>query len=571
MKCRMKHEARSSAKNCGGFLKIGERGDELSKFSFRLVTLGLLWACLGMGHAETPGDPGFVVICPIDEMVDQGLVVLVQRAVREAQGARALIFEIDTFGGLVDSAVEITEAILKAPCPTIAYIQGKGAISAGALISFACNHIVMAPGTNIGAAEPVYGTPEGALPTGEKEVSFLRSKIAALAEVNGHNPAIAQAMVDKDVELYAARDSNGTIRVWASSAGNAAIPDTKTSLGEALKETLDRIEQKTGIPMEPVKDAIKDVEKKVSGEDKPTESGDQAPPVISNTPTLISAKGKLLTLTSQEAQTYGLIRTTCSNLDQVLGLFGYEGAEKVFIEMTAAERIFRWLTNPLVSSILLMVALAGLYLEVKTPGFGLPGIISIIAFTLFFGARAVLGLADWIDIILVLTGVGLLLAEIFIIPGFGLTGVAGILCILAGIILSFTLKGFSFPEYEWDYARLKDAAFALALTLVLLSAFIVSVWKFFPRTTAYHRLVLAAAESSEAGYVVQDKQTADIIGQRGIALTVLRPAGKGRFGDKTYPVVSRAEYVNQGEEIVIVEVEGNRYVVDPISRSTPEE
>ena len=521
---------------------------------------------------NAPDEDGrFVVVCPIDEMVDQGLVVVVQRAIREAEGAEALIFEVDTFGGLVDSAIEITDAILSAPCPTIAFVRGKGAMSAGALISFACKEIVMAPGTTIGAAEPVYGTPEGALPTGEKEVSFLRSKMAALAEVNGHNPAIAQAMVDKDIELYAMRDEKGRVVVWASASGSASAPDREESIARAIQEGLERLERRTGVPMGPIMDMVKDLQEQAGGDEKTEEEvRPPAPPAIGGTPTLILAKGKLLTLTAQEAQLYGLIRTTCTSLDQVLGLFGFEHVRKVPIEMTAAERAFRWLTNPLVSGILLMIALGGLYLEVKTPGFGLPGIVSIIAFSLFFGARAVLGLADWIDIALVMTGAGLLLVEIFVLPGFGVVGIAGVICIIAGIVLSFTLKGFSWPEYHWDYARLQDAGITLALAMVLTVAFVAAVWKLLPYTPAYGRLVLAAAQQKEEGFVVQSAELRRAIGLRGVALTVLRPAGKGRFGDKTYQVVSRAEYLEEGTPIIIVEVEGNRYVVDPLPSGSTE-
>ncbi len=537
-----------------------------ASWPFSIGLILTLLVCLG-GAVEQESED-YIVICPIDEMVDQGLVVIVQRAVQEAKDAKAIIFEVDTFGGLVDSAVEIADTILTAPCPTIAYVRGRGAISAGALITMACNHIVMAPGTNIGAAEPVYGTPQGALPTGEKEVSFLRSKMAALAEVNGHNPAIAQAMVDKDIELYAARSADGVVQVWSTTSGNAAAPNSMNALGAAAQETIESLERKTGVPMEPLKEVVRDLTQQATA-GTPIGEPERTPqqPFIGTDPVLISARGKLLTLTAQEAQTYGLIRSICSSLEQVTGLFGLEHARKVYIEMTLGERVFRWLTNPFISSVLLMVALAGLYLEVKTPGFGLPGIVSIIAFSLFFGARAVLGLADWIDIALVIVGMGLLLVEIFVLPGFGIAGVSGIICIILGIILSFTLKGFSLPEYEWDFARLREAIMALSMSLVLFIAFVVFIWKVFPHTPAYSRLVLVAEQQPEAGYVVQRAGDREYIGQRGTALTVLRPAGKGRFGNKTLQVVSRAEYLEEGTEIQIVEVEGNRYVVEPVFKA----
>ena len=157
----------------------------------------------------------FIVICPIDGMIDDGIAVLVERAVEEAKGAESIIFVIDTPGGRVDSCQKAVDAILHAPCRTIAYIKGMGAISAGSVISFSCKDLVIASGSNIGAAAPVIMSPQGPLPTGEKEVSYLQKWVASLCEVNGHNADIARAMVDKDVELHAYVDEQGKTVVYA--------------------------------------------------------------------------------------------------------------------------------------------------------------------------------------------------------------------------------------------------------------------------------------------------------------------------------------------------------------------
>jgi len=288
-------------------------------------------------------------------------------------------------------------------------------------------------------------------------------------------------------------------------------------------------------------------------------------------PQRILAKGKLLTLTAKEAEAYGVIRSTVDNVDQVLGLFDLYPAQKVDIVMTFPERAFRWLTNPMVAGILFMLAVGGLYLELKTPGFGLPGIVSIVAFTLFFGARAVLGLTDWIDLALVIIGLALIGVEVFVIPGFGVVGVAGILCLIAGLYLSFTLNDFEVPEYEWQYDRVEEAGVTMLTSFFLLTIFIIAVWKLLPYTPAYNWIVLSTAQNQDLGYVVQTvEQENSFIGLEGVAETVLRPAGKGRFGDQTVQVVSRAEFLPEGTPIVIVQVEGNRYVVNPLGDGSQE-
>ncbi len=525
-------------------------------------------------ESPTPGQP-FVVFCPINEMVDDGLVVLVKRAVKESEGASALVFVVDTYGGLVDSAIEITEAILEAPCPTVAFVRGKGAISAGAIISFACKTILMTPPSIIGASQPVIPSAEGNMPTGEKEVSFLREKMAALAEVNGHNVAIGQAMVDKDVELYAQLQADGTIRVWSPTFGGASAGGAEPSAqaekaGGLLDAALDVIEQDTGIPM----DAMRDIAKDTTGRTQLVSPA--APPVLPDgmeifqdkQPHLILAKDKLLTLTANRAKNFGLIPATVDNEDGVMSFLGFSGARKVHIEMTAPERVFRWLSNPMVSGILFMIALGAMYLEIKTPGFGIPGIVSILAFMLFFGSRMVLGMSSWVDIVLVGAGIALLLVEIFITPGFGFAGFAGLLCILTGFVLSFTLKDFEIPQYSWDFDRFENAGVTFAVAGVTLFLFILATWKLLPRTPLYRQIVLQASQPHAQGYTVQTyKDVEQALGRRGVALTMLRPAGRGRFDNKTYSVVSRGDFIEPGTAIVVVEVEGNRYVVDPVEES----
>jgi membrane-bound serine protease (ClpP class) len=533
-----------------------------------LVAAAALLSARGHVTAQEITD-GFVVVCPITEMVDDGLTVVVERAVSEARGAKALIFEVDTFGGKVDSAFAITEIIKDAEVPTIAYIRGAGAISAGALISFACDHIAMEPATSIGGAQPVTLGPEGSLPTGEKEVSVLRSRIGALAEMKGHNPAIAQAMVDGDIELFAARGADGRVVVWSPTipvgAQSPAFPEAPREK-DLIDEGIDKIESETGVPMDPLRDMKEVIAQQSAASETVRQGGDSDQPLVfDGMPRKILASGKLLTLSTSEAETYGLTRSPSASLEQVLGLYGHWPAEVRRIEMTMAERIFRFLTNPMVSGILFMIALGGLYLELKTPGFGFPGIISITAFMLFFGARAVFGLAEWGDLLLIGAGVVLILLEVFYFPGFGLPGIAGLVCILAGFALTFTTDGFEIPQYEWQYDRLREAGLTLSVALVTFAAFIFATWKILPSTPAFRQIMLSDTQLASAGFAVQSRaDTEAAVGLEGVAVTYLRPAGKGRFGNQTLQVVSRGQYLPAGTPIVIVQGEGNRLVVDPL-------
>jgi len=534
-------------------------------FRVASVSLALALFAVGQNPEDSAGDGPYVVICPIiteqGTMIDDGILVLVNRAIAEARGAEAIIFVIDTPGGRLDSAIEITKSIMGAPCKTIAYIEGTGAISAGALISYSCDEITIAPGSNIGASQVVYFTGEGMTPAGEKETSFLRSKFAALGEEKGHNPAIGMAMVDKDIELMAIPRGDGTFDVYATNAGQSGSTGGGAS---ALEEIFEKIEDSTELDLAPLKDIVESLGgSKDTGPTKGEQAVQAAIASGMEGAHIVVGPDKLLTLTPDEATKYGLAKVEYRTLDNLLRGEGLENARQVRLELTWSEELFRWLTSPTVSGILLMLGIGGLYLEVRTPGFGLPGIVGITALALYFGARSVIGLSDWIDLLLVLVGLILIGIEAFVLPGFGIAGVLGILSLLAGFYLSFTFSDFSIPEYSWTFDRLKDAGKTVTLATVSLTIMTAILWKVFPHTPVYGKLVLADAQDAKEGYSVQSEQDrSSSIGLKGVATSMLRPAGRGRFGDKTYQVVSRAEFIEEGTPITIVEVEGNRYVVD---------
>lgn len=536
----------------------------------------------------TAQEDAFVVICPIDGDILDGISVLVERVVTEdAVGATALLFIIDTYGGRVDSAMDIANVILETPVPTIAFVTGRGAISAGALIAYSCDHIVMAPGVNIGASTPISPGVEMTEEMNEKSMSFLRAKYRALGEENGHNPLIGEAMVDASIELYGAEDNEGAYRVYKVEKGRVVESYATTSTSVPAHEApakgvlIQYMQSETTETLRKIEEAVRSLTGPVESQESsplevPAEEEPDAPDVLSqpisieglpDTARLISPAGKLLTLTTREAREIGLIQHSADTPEAALAQLGYKSLPIVTVEMTWAEALFAFLTSPMVSGLLLLCGIGGIYLEIKTPGFGLPGIAGGICLAIYFGSRLVIGLADWIDVLLVLVGLALLVAEIFFIPGFGVAGISGIMCLAVGIYLSLTRV--TIPEYSWDFMRLRDAGVTIILASLLFIVFIAFTWKLFPRTRLGRGLVLAHTESATAGYSVQteaDNRTA--LGLKGKATSMLRPAGRGRFGTVTYDIMTRGEFIDAGRPIEIIEVEGNRYVVQEIEEET---
>jgi len=428
---------------------------------------------LNSGFAADTGRNGVVYKAKIEGMIDLGLAPYVRRVVNEAgaQNAAAIIFEINTFGGRVDAATQIKDAILNSKVLTIAFVN-KRAISAGALITLSCEKIVMAPGSSIGATSVVDQTGKK---MSEKAQSYMRAEMRATAEKRGRRKDIAEAMVDERVMIEGLVDST-----------------------------------------------------------------------------------QLLTLTAEEALKYGIADTVLENTESILAAFNLNGAQIKTVDSNWAEDFVRFLNNPVVSSLLIMIGLVGLFAEIKTPGWGLPGTAALIALTLFFGSGYILELASVIEILIFVAGVILLLIEIFVIPGFGIFGVLGIIMIMAGLFLGLISD---FPMVEPDL--LSTAIIQLASAFVLGIAVIAVLLKFLPKTGMWKNLILDKNISAQSGYTSYENFN-ELIGKEGKALTVLRPAGTALIDGKRLDVVTPGDFINKGTKIKVIEVEGSKIVVEKI-------
>jgi membrane-bound serine protease (ClpP class) len=404
----------------------------------------------------------------IDGMIDNGVAFYVDRSIKSAEetGSDLIIFEINTLGGRVDSAIKIKDLIINSKLKTVAYIN-KRAISAGALISLSCNNIVMADGSSIGAATVV--DQEGEKQS-EKAQSYFRSEIASTAERMGRDKDIARAMVDEDIEI------------------------------EGVVE-----------------------------------------------------KGKLLTLTSNEAFELGFCDTVVSNNDQLYSYLGIESGNVNHAIITFAERIVRFLTNPIISSLLMTLAFLGLIFEVRTAGWGVGGTVGLIALTLFFGSHYVIDLLGNIEIILFLAGAILIMLEVLVVPGFGITGISGILAILASFF--FTLLG-SNPSGN----DLINAGAVLSSSFILTVVGVYLMVKYLPESKVLDFIIVRDRQSRGSG-VKSSQSFTTLVGKSGTASTDLRLSGKISIEGKTYQAQSANSYIDSGEKIKVSKVEGNKIIV----------
>ena len=398
-----------------------------------------------------------------------------QKAIEEATAWKAdvILLELNTYGGMVESADSIRTKLLNTSIKTIAYIDNNAA-SAGALIAIACDRIYMHSGANIGAATVVDQTGQ-VLP--DKYQSYMRSMIRSTAETNGRDPKIAEAMVDPDVYIPGVIDS-----------------------------------------------------------------------------------GKVLTFTTSEARKNGFCEGSAENIEAVLAAEGITNYEMKEYKPTFIENIISFLINPAVSGILIMLMLGGLYFELQTPGVGFPLLAAATAAVLYFAPLYLEGLAANWEILLFFAGMILLGVELFVLPGFGVAGVLGIICILASLVFSLIGNvGFDFKGIpSVDIVRPLFIVL-ISFTVSLLLAFILG--KKFMTTSIFGRLVLQDVQQASEGYVSGTELFRALEGKTGIALTTLRPSGKIEVEGEIYNASAIYGYIEKGDAIVVTKYDSMNILV----------
>ena len=415
-----------------------------------------------------------VYVVPIEGKIDLGLAPFVKRVLDEAaeSGAAAVALRINTFGGRVDAAVQIRDALLGARVRTVAYVD-KRAISAGALIALAAEDLVMAGGGTIGAAMPVQAGKSGAPAeaVGEKTVSYVRKEFRATAESRKRPPLLAEAMVDADVAI------RGVI-----------------------------------------------------------------------------GKGKLLTLTTEEALKHKLVDFRADSLEGALEKLGLVTPELRQVSPNWAENVVRFLTNPLVGSLLMTVATLGIILEMRTPGFGVPGGLGIASLALFFWGHWLVQLVGWEELLLGVAGVILLALEVLVIPGFGVAGLLGIVALGASLALSLVGPGFTASVMLAAAGRV-----VFALIVALLASFV--LLRYLPSLPFGRRLILGHGLAAADGFASSPEGDTRWMGKSGQASSPLRPAGIAEIDGERVDVVSDGGHIDAGQFIRVIRVAGNRIVV----------
>ena len=482
-------------------------------------------------------------IIPINGPITETTYRTVKRKIIRARagGAQLVIFELNTPGGESTAMKNILRLILDElrSVHTVAYVNPE-AISAGAVISLACNEIAVSPTAIIGDAMPIMVGAGGQLvpiPKTErgKIESYFKGQVRTLAKQNGYNVELCEAMITLTLEIWLIRNTQTReLRIV-----NAA-----------------------------------DWRGKVAGE--PTAQATSAPAAGVQTPSdwqyvrTIDGPGELVTLTTDEAVFTGIAAHTFNSSADLQEHYNITVAPERLAD-SWSERMVGFLTSPAVAGILMFVGVLCLYVEINSPGFGVPGTIAIIAFAILFGSRFLIDLAQWWEIALFAIGLILLTIEIFVIPGFGVAGVLGIVFMLAGLLATLIPNApgkFPWPETDMDWGLLSDGVVALVIgfTFAIIAAAIVA--QYLPKIPIANKLFLKPAEHVDEPPVSESSPMQRIeVGAIGTVESMCRPAGMVRFGDDLLSAASEGQIIEPGATVRVIHKDGNRLVVEVIQEA----
>jgi membrane-bound serine protease (ClpP class) len=408
---------------------------------------------------------------------------------------------------------------------TVAWIP-KMALSSGALVAFGCEQVVLHPDARIGDIGVIGQIEPGGQfeRAPEKIVSPVLDLAANIAKKRGRAPGLLQAMIDRDLEVFEVTNRGTGLKTWMTEVELQAQPDEWTK-GPLVPE---------------------------------------------------SRKGILLTIGGRRAHELRLAEPVCADLAELRVRLGVPPEQTLQpIQKTWVDGLVVFLNSGFGSFLLITIGIVCVYIEAHVPS-GAFAIPSIVCFSLFFWSRFLGGTAGTLELVLFLIGLGLLAAELFLIPGFGVFGISGILLTLASLVMaSQTFSGISTTR-AFDETVSNLTSIGAAIMTVIIAAMLIN--RFLPSIPFFNRLILSPPGS--AGYegprlhpsllAKYDPNSPVQLGDSGVCVSILRPAGKVQFGDRYVNVVSEGGWIEAGTRVDVVEVAGNRIVVRPHSQAAPD-
>lgn len=493
----------------------GERARELGFVSFLADNRQELAKALGLPNRAVEEDlalsgtvrPVRIALKgPISAALTDQIQNLVQTQIRD-HDVNLLCLWIESPGGSPNDSINLAN-FLSSIDPdeqrTVAYIPSEARGDA-AYIALACDQIVMRPRAVLGGS--------GAAALDDDELAATAGSVAAIADGKHHSPALAAALVAAQETVYRYTRQSDGLTEYLTEEQAAKLPDAKAwQRGAAVIE-----------------------------------------------------QGETLQLNGEQAEQYGLAHAVVDDFQGFKALYGLEQDMRM-VEPGWADFLIDALNSPGISVFLLLLGGAALYAELQSPGIGLGGLIAALCFLLYFWSAYLGGTAGWLEVLLFLAGLACLTLEIFLLPGFGLFGLAGGLLVISSLILAS--QTFILPRNEYQLHHLRTSLMMLSGAGVGIIAAAALMRRYLPHTPMFSNMVLAPPSNEEASRLSERESLArldHLHGRQGVAFTPLVPGGKVRFGDELVDVLTDGEFIDRGLPVEVVEVRGNRVLVRGLS------
>ena len=432
-------------------------------------------------------------------------------------GVDVVIIEIDSPGGYLDEGLRMARTLQTIDwAKTVAYVP-RQALSAGSFLCLACDEIVMADNGFMGDAGPIFMDENFMFQHADEKVrSDLAAKVRQLAEANGRPPALAEAMVDMDLEVFKVTHADDDSVTYMSQAELDALDDpTEWKKGPLLQA---------------------------------------------------SKRGSFLQVSGPIAAEIGLADAVINSRTKLAARYGQPLDEVLQLDATWVDTLVIVLNYRIVTILLFIVGLIAAYIELAAPGISVGGLTAALCFGLFFWSRFFGGTAGWLEVLLFLSGVLFLAAEIFVIPGFGIAGFCGLALIITSLVMA---------SERWSGSQGVSVNDVLSSVLTVCIAVIGSfagMWfasHYFGQLRIFRHLTLEPPEPALTAGSLAISESAGAaapleIGQEGVADSMLRPAGRAMFDDMYYDVITDGSFVDPGTRVRVIRLSGTHITVRQI-------
>lgn len=509
----------------------------------RLVEV-LAWFLAALSFAARSGRAGEVAAAPAPEKPRVGVLIRFEGTITplnenylyrklddaRSRGADLVVIEIESPGGMLGPTLQMAARLRDIDwARTVAYVP-KMALSGAAIMALGCDEIVMHPQAKFGDAGPIYLNEGGIFEHApEKLRTDLARHVRDLAEAKGRPPALAEAMVDKDLKIFHCRNRlDGVEHFLREHDLDAAVRPDEWERLAPVEETL---------------------------------------------------RGNFLEVNGRRAVELKIASTTVGDREELRRHLRLD-SPWVVLEPSTKDTAVYVLNLPLVTGLLIVIGLVALFVELSSPGLGLGGLVSLLCFALFFWSRFLGGTSGWLEVILFFVGGVFLAVELFVLPGFGFAGVAGIGMMLVAMLMA--CQDFIVPHTFQELVTLARGVVVLVGSLVVFLGVVSVLGKHMRSMPLFGRLVLAAPSDGDVAASgdgkkwldpdgkpiaapVDENETGVYAGDWGVAQTPLRPAGRARFGARIVDVVADNVFVDAGKQVKVLSVQGNRIVVDEVA------